>query len=344
MLEREYFMGMAHRLRALARVAVVIGLIGSAFSGCKREEDEFLLVVPDGAPALALAELMHEDVEGDGMSYRVVDAATVATRVTNKNADENADFCVLPITAASKLLGKGTEYKMLGLLTQGNLYLVSKKFKTQPITQANIRSLYGKTVGVLKMNEVPGLTLRATLSRLDAAYQVLDGGASEQANALNLRAVDAKGIDGSLDYYLVAEPQASKLVKAGFEIVGDLQALYGGGYPQAALVVKTQVLKENGAFVKAFTAKVAGAGAWLEIASAAEIYAAVTSHFDDETRTPLFSVETLGLETLVRCGVRFSYAWECKARVGEFLSEMIAVNKKSAAIPLDGFYQTEWTD
>ncbi len=339
-------MGKKHRLRALARVSLVIGLLGSAFFGCVSEQEELLVVAPDGAPALALAKLMAEDEAGDGVSYRVVDASTVSARVTNADMEKNADFCVLPVTAASKLLGNGEKYRMLGLVTQGNLYLVSKK-STTPLDAATIRALHGKTCGVLKMNEVPGLTFRATLARLGVEYEMLGEGTVAREDKLNLKAVDAKGIDGSLEYYLVAEPQASKLKRAGFSLVGDLQALYGdesGGYPQAALVVKTSVLEKNEAFVKAFTKKVAAAGEWLYTASAEEIYGAVISHFDDETRTALFSVETLGLETRARCGVRFSYAWECKTRVGGFLAEMISINGKAAAIPSDIFYQGEWKD
>ena len=340
-------MGKTHRLRALARVGVAVSLFGSAFFGCFAEDkEEFLVVAPDGAPALALAKLMAEDEAGDGVSYRVVDASTIAARVSNNNMDENADFCVLPVSAASKLLGNGEKYRMLGLVTQGNLYLVSKK-STAALEGADMRSLYGKMCGVMKMNEVPGLTLRATLGRLGVEYEVLGEGKEAREDALNLQAVDAKGIDGSYEYYLVAEPQASKLKRAGFSIVGDLQALYARsdgeyGYPQAALVVKTSVFQKNEAFVKAFVGKVALAGEWLYTASAEEIYGAVVSHFDDEARSALFSVETLSLETRARCGIRFSYAWECKARVGEFLAEMISINAKAAAIPSDAFYQSEW--
>ena len=348
MLEKEYFMKKTHKIRALARVAVAIALVGSAFSGCLVDKERFSIVVPDGAPALALAKLMSEDEENDGVSYTVVDASTIAARVTNRDMEKNADFCVLPVTVASKLLGSGEKYRMLGLVTQGNLYLVSKKFSAE-VDVSNPIGLYGKTLGAFKMNEVPGLTLMATLERLGIAYTALGGGETAREDALNLQAVDAKGVDGSLDYYLVAEPQASKLKKAGFALVGDLQALYARssgeyGYPQAVLVVKTEILDENAGFVKSFVEKVANAGEWLYSADAEQIFAAVTAHFDDELRSPSFSVETLKRETLERCGIRFSYAWECKERVNEFLSEMIAVNERAATIPLDGFYQRDWQE
>ena len=125
--------------------------------------------MPDGAPALALAGLMANDTEEDGIEYNVVSASLIASKVTNKDEDKNADFCVLPITAGSKLLGTGDRYKALGVVTQGNLYLIAKDGET--ITAENISSLKGKTIGVLNINEVPGLTLKAVLNKYNIPFE-----------------------------------------------------------------------------------------------------------------------------------------------------------------------------
>ena len=79
------------------------------FVGCKEEipEAEITVYMPDGAPALALAGLMHADKEDDGVTYRVVAATQIASKVTNEDEAKNADLCVMPVTAASKLLGSG---------------------------------------------------------------------------------------------------------------------------------------------------------------------------------------------------------------------------------------------
>ena len=117
-------------------LAMAISTTAMAVSGCAlfvpqdQEGDEknpsVRVYMPDGAPALAFAKLMHEDTEDDGISYFVVDAKTIAARVNNADMEKNADICVMPITAASKLLGSGEKYKMLGLATQGNLFLMAK--------------------------------------------------------------------------------------------------------------------------------------------------------------------------------------------------------------------------
>ena len=130
---------------------------------------ECTVYMPDGAPALAMAKLMKEDTADDGFTYKVVAPAMIASKVTNKDESANADFCVLPVTAASKLLGSGEKYKMLGVVTHGNLYLIAKD--GTPLTAENISHLQGKTVGVLQINEVPGLTLKTVLNKYGLSYQ-----------------------------------------------------------------------------------------------------------------------------------------------------------------------------
>lgn len=132
-------------------------------------ERELTVCMPDGAPALAMAELMAKDTQDDKVRYQVVAPAAIASKVTNKDESSNADLCVLPITAASKLLGNGTRYKMLGVVTHGNLYLISKN--GQKITAENISVLKGKTIGVLQIKEVPGLTLKTVLKKYGLAYK-----------------------------------------------------------------------------------------------------------------------------------------------------------------------------
>ena len=125
--------------------------------------------MPDGAPALAMAKMMADDTETDNVEYKVVATDLIASKVTNKDMEKNADLCVLPVTAASKLLGSGANYKMLGVVTHGNLYLISKDGEV--LTAENIHSLKGKKIGVLKINEVPGLTLKTVLNKYSLAFE-----------------------------------------------------------------------------------------------------------------------------------------------------------------------------
>ncbi len=315
-----------------------IGLLG----GCREDlpQNEVLVVTPDGAPALALAELMSKDEEKDGVTYRVVDSSAISLAVTGKE-EEKADFCVLPLNLASKLLGTGTEYQMLGLVTQGNMYLLSQS----SAQISSLSDLTGETVGVIQLANVPGLTFKAALNRQGVTWQELTGETLPSESAVNLRA--AQGVDGSFAYYLAPEPMVSKVVansKLHFQVVGDLQTLYhdstseNRGYPQAVLVGKRTFLAENGEWSKDFLQKVSEAKEWLYEGTAEEIFSAVTTHFEDGNRAPVFSMQTLGRDTIERCGISFAYAKDCRAQVDEFLGELVEISPQSAEIVKDDFY------
>ena len=141
---------------------------GSAVNSPEREISVYM---PDGAPALALAKLMSEDTADDGVTYKVVAPNLIASKVNYQDESKNADLCVMPVTAASKLLGQGNRYKMVGVVTHGNLFLISKTGEV--LTAENISALKGKTVGVLNINEVPGLTFKVVLNKYDIPFEIV---------------------------------------------------------------------------------------------------------------------------------------------------------------------------
>lgn len=123
------------------------------------------IYMPDGAPALSMAKLMSEEM--DGCEFHVVNAGTIATFVTGEAPE--AELCVLPLNAASKLLGTGTAYTMLGTVTHGNLYLLSTN--PTPLDSAEaMKGLAGKRIGTIQIENVPGLTLKLILKKYDLAY------------------------------------------------------------------------------------------------------------------------------------------------------------------------------
>ena len=139
--------------------------------GTASQPSEISVYMPDGAPALALAKLMNEENQfgQTSVEYNVVPANTIGAQVNG--ADPAADICVLPVNAASKLLGSGEKYKMLGTVTNGNLYLLTKDGES--ITEQNVSSLTGKKIGVINLANVPGLTLKIILNKYDVAFETL---------------------------------------------------------------------------------------------------------------------------------------------------------------------------
>jgi NitT/TauT family transport system substrate-binding protein len=268
-----------------------------------------------------------------------VPATAIASKVTYKEEEKNADLCVMPVTAASKLLGNGENYTMLGAVTHGNLYLIAKEGEE---VSADCSSLMGKKVGVLQINEVPGLTFKATLNKYGIPWQELTNEGIMAVDKVNLVAISGPEAVGTIDadFYMIAEPAASAQAKKGYTIVGNLQTLYGGenGYPQAVLVAKKSLVEEKAQWVKEFVSKVEGSAEWLSAASGEDIVAAVSAHMEDKTSSTSLKAPLLSTAVLERCGIYFTYAAACSVEVEEFLEGLLSVNDKAAAIPQSAFY------
>ena len=126
------------------------------------------LYCPDGAPALSVARLIDDKTIVEGLDVKVVPATTIQTYVAGANP--TADLCIMPVNAASKILGNANNYQMLGVVTNGNLFIL-KKENGQNITKQNASTvLNNKKIGVINLANVPGLTLKAILKDLGIQF------------------------------------------------------------------------------------------------------------------------------------------------------------------------------
>ena len=327
---------MKSRLGALLLASVLL-LAGTA---CKEEKQSDITVyMPDGAPALALSKLLYEDTESDGVRYFVVPPSKIVTAVSYTDMGKNADICALPVTAAAKKLGSGKHYRMLGTLTRGNLYILGRE--DTGITAENISALVGKRVGVVQLSEVPGLTLKAILSKLGVPWQEIREGVAVSDNKVNLYALagaDAIDKSGPLDCWVAGEPAVSMHISKGLYRVGDLQALYGGGYTQAVLVAKTSVIEERSAWLQNFLADVQAGAEWVLKTDASTLVSTVTAHLEDENGSTTLKAPLLTHEALSHCGIEFRSASVCKTETQTFLQTLLAVNANATALPADAFY------
>ena len=124
------------------------------------DAQEIKVFAPDGAPALSIAKFIN-DKENFGtdktFNYQIVASSDIASKIQTGAGD----IVILPINAASKLYKANAKdtYKMIGVVTHGNLYIMS----SEKITSVN--DLVGKTVGVIGKGLVPDLTFRAILKK-----------------------------------------------------------------------------------------------------------------------------------------------------------------------------------
>lgn len=335
----------------------------AGFAGCLAKKTEKISVyMPDGAPAMALTALMREGE--DGVEYRVVAPNLIASKVAAKDEEKNADICALPVTAASKLLGDGTLYQVLGTLTNGNLYVLTKRediaaaFQTG--AQGDLSFLLGETVGVMKINDAPGLTFQSVLNDYGVAWRILGNDGEVAADKVNLKGIsDGTAIDPAdtqIACYLVAEPAASvQTAKNGFLRACSLELLYHKGkipkngtgerftgYPQAVLVAKKSLIDGRKAWINGFMDKVKASTEWLytDEADGEKIVSTVRAHLEDEGYTSTLRKEVLTADCIRRAGACFYETAVCKTEITAYLQRIIAVQPTGAKeVSEEFFYQ-----
>ena len=330
-------------LMALAMSAAMIAAL-AACTPERKDDAVYTVYAPDGAPALALANAIDKTEET--FEYHIVASSTIAAQVTG--SDPAADFCVLPVNAAAKLLGTGETYKLLGTVTNGNMYFLTTG-DNAPVTKESLSSLTGKTVGVVQLSNVPGLTFQAALKAAGVSYQTLTSETQPASDKVNLKPIQdaSSGVTpaGGCDYYLCPEPAASAKVKGTasspdpLKPAGSLQELYGDGtgYPQAVLVAKTEVIASDAAAVEAMIGYMEGSAQFLANTPAADVVALLDGKYT-EGMTPSLNANNLTDEVIANCSVRFTAAQDCKTAVNAFLAELIAIDPAFTSAVADVFY------
>ncbi len=182
------------------------------------------ILSPNGAPALAVLPAAV------GGKVDFVDGAD-ALQAAFVNPDGDYDLIVAPSNLGMKLASAGkTAYKMLGVVTWGNLYIVAKTGTDKdPSTWEKVAAFGEQSVTGIVFNTVYG-------NKIDSSKITWYNSTAEASAAL---------IAGDADVAMLAEPNATATIAKAkengleLEIIDDVQSAYGeGGFPQAALFVK----------------------------------------------------------------------------------------------------------
>lgn len=274
---------------------IAVLLIGC--SATKTKNKAFNVLCPSGAPTLAFLS-SYKDIVADG-KFDVVEGSDQLVAELSKS-DSEYDVIVAPINLGANLISKGkTDYRLHGIVTWGNLYLVGTK---DALNQQGDILLFGEGAVPSKIYEACQID-----TKLKPVYM---GEAS---------LVSADLVSGKASVGMLAEPLASatmakaKKQNINLEVLADLQEVYAtkqsngeSGYPQAAVFVKKSMdiswLEEN---LTAYTQDMSEAATYL----------------DD------IGVETLGLPakemviaSLEKQNVKYRKASEVKAELTQFLA------------------------
>ena len=251
-------------------------------AGCvQRTTDEIRIYMPDGAPALAYAELLNAAKAGDDsvtdnktfsdygytLNYSLVAESALAATVANGDAD----IAIMPTNAAATVFNKGARIKSVSVNVHGLLYMVGKpKDGEAPATE--LADLKGKVVYSIGQTGTPGFVFQYLLGEAGIEFEV--GSEPVEGKVVINYVTEGPAViaalnGGMAEYGILGEPAVSQAIaKTGSKLVFDLQsewnrATNGLELPQACMVVKESLLESDPAFIDALIEKLAGNDTWI---------------------------------------------------------------------------------
>ncbi len=302
--------------------------------GCDKDDSVIYVYTPDGAPAISLTPAMNKGF--DGVNFNVVDGQTIASFVTGENL--KADVCVLPINMASNLLGDGKNYKLLGTVTHGNFYLLSKSNVT--ITKDNLTDLIGLKIGVLQLKNIPGLTFKSVLLENEIPYAEITSPDDAENNQVNLIGISGAEIGREeFDAFLVPSPQADLKAKAlNLNFIGSLQELYGeNGFPQAVVVAKNSLIKENPNFISEFKTTLLDGDNFVCESNIEKVCNLILNNLQGGL-TPTFTAKNLTIKMIENSSIKFVETKYCKEEIINFISRIQKVDGNAVKTFNDNFF------
>ena len=266
----------------------------------------------------------------------MVDSQTIGAYVTGEEL--KADISVLPINMASNLLGNGENYKLLGTVTHGNFYLLSKS--SSVITNDNLRDLVGLTIGVLQLKNIPGLTFKSVLLENDIDCGEIQSPDDAKANQVNLMGITGAEIGASdFDAFLVPSPQADLKAKAlNLNFIANLQDLYGeNGFPQAVIVAKKSLIDSNAKFISEFKNALLDSDNFICEGNIESICNFISNSLQDGL-TPTFTAKNLTYQMIVNSSIKFVDSKGCKNEIVNFITRIQKVDGDSVKTLNDNFF------
>ncbi|MDE5714790.1 MAG: hypothetical protein K2I42_01530 [Anaeroplasmataceae bacterium] len=312
---------------------LIIIIFGFGLASCAEEKEqpnhqdnnpsEVNIYLPDGTPALALANMLDEgfSYKESKTTFHIVQASEIAARVSQ----DTCDLAIMPTTAAAQLYKKGIKLQLASVNVFGNLFITG----TNEI--ARLEDLKGKrilTTGattiqmveyILKKNNIP----------FEEAGQVIDGkvALSVVSDASEIIPQLKQAVQKNTELYgVLGEPQVTKAQSmiSDLKISVDLQAEYKtitsyDGYPQACLIVKQEFAKSYPQYVQDFLKKLEGNESYLnaKYSSLPEVFQKYESNLANMNFTS---------DTIKRCNIRLEKAESVSESVIAYVKDLIQLD------------------
>ncbi len=319
----------------LTMILSVMLLVVAVFGvGCKDNSNkDYTFMVPDGAPALAVSELIYNN-DNLGLDKKVNYSVIQAKQVHPNLSDGKADFIIAPVNLASQnYKANGNDYVMVAVITHGNFYILST-------TQISAQDLKGKQIAVPNQGAVPDWTFKMVLEKNGISYT----SGQDKVN-INYYQDGAQVVQfimaGSETIGLVPEPAASNLEKNYLNNKGqalyrlDLQQLYDSeamAYPQAVLMVKKSILTANPNLVSILEDKITLSASWMKqnVASAVDTI--------NNNGGATLNKNALSESAIDGCKIYWQSAIDAKLSVKNYINKIVEIDSNKASAVSDDFF------
>lgn len=316
-----------------------------AFAACDEEpkaQNEYTLVAPDGAPALALANVAST-IDTQDKSYTLKKSVVSAGVISNEAL--KSDLAIVPANLAATIYNGGNDIRLLAVVTNGNLFVVSN-METEV---KDLSELKGNLVYSIGQGSVPDMIFQSLLKKANIPYaqgeyavagRVIikyfnDG--SEVVPQMALAKKEGKNVFG-----VFAEPAVTNAVsKQGFVEVFNLQTLWADsvdseyeGYAQAVLIAKTSVCEDK-EFIANLLKAFSDNAEWV-VNNPEQAVTNIKSIYEQST----LSAATLNETSVKRCNIKTVAMPEGKAYYEQMLNAVkeIKIGAIGGKLPDDNFY------
>ena len=221
---------------------------GSAEQNQEKKTVKFCF--PNGVPALTVAKFAYENPIIDENMEIEYEIQSTPDLLASKILKGEADIAIVPSNLAAQAYNKEIPYKLVGTSVWGTLYMMS----TEEIDSFD--SLKGKEVYSFGKNLTPDLVFKYVLKEngiepdKDVSITYLNA-ASEVGPAF---------ISGKTNLAVLSEPAVTNIMmkKDNAKVVFDFNEEWSKitgieqGYPQASLIIKSDLLEDHKEFVDKF--------------------------------------------------------------------------------------------
>ena len=302
-------------MKKLLSIMLVLTIISLACALCACTDESLTIYVPDGAPALSAAVIMHSQTFG---KYYVTSVVTTGEEVVAKCASGEADIAVLPTNAAVKICSTREDYQIFSVNVYGVLYIVGTE-QIDTLSQLNGQTLYSIGLG-----NTPEYVFKTICDKQGISYDGAEGITIQYES--DASTIIPQVLQGNAKFALLGEPAVTQLqnkaASKGKTVYNlfDLQQLWQEatdsdevGYPQACMIVKKDLLTDN--FAKRLT----------EELSKNKEYALQQATESSLKAELMMNGSTLDLDytadLIERCNISFIPAAEAKADIERYLSK-----------------------